>query len=65
MQIVFFNRSCVMVFDTSERGICVVTRATLRPSVASIMTTFLVEVFSAKNSVWPVKLNPAALITPL
>ena len=46
-------------------GRWVVARATRRPRVASIITTWAVWVRSARNSVWPEKGMPASLITPL
>ena len=50
---------------TSRKGRCVVTSATRRPRVASIITTCAVPVSSARNSVCPENAIPLSLITPL
>ncbi|MNN41622.1 hypothetical protein D3C81_1557520 [compost metagenome] len=59
------RRSAVMASATSRSGRWVVTSATRRPRVASIITTCSVWVSSARNSVCPEKGMPASLITPL
>ena len=68
-RIVASKLDSVMAAGTSLSAIWMVASATFMPfgllQSTSIITTFLVCVRSAKNSVWPVKVNPAWFITPL
>ena len=59
------SRAGVMASATSRNGRWVVASATRRPPPASIITTRGVPLWSARYSVWPVKVKPASLITPL
>ncbi|MOA10622.1 hypothetical protein D3C78_1305200 [compost metagenome] len=65
MRVTRSRRSGVIASAMSRSGRCVVTSATRRPWVASIITTWAVWVSSARNSVWPEKAMPLSLITPL
>ena len=59
------SKLLVMAFGTSDNGIWVVASATLRSSVASIITDRFTLQSPAKYSVCPLKSIPASFMIPL